>query len=48
MKSMFMKNCKITRPCGVQWNHKKKQQEMRLTDFQIVNALNFIHCRLVS
>lgn len=22
---------------------KKKQQEMRLTDFQIVNALNFIH-----
>lgn len=26
----------------------KKQQEMRLTDFQIVNALNFIHCRLVS
>lgn len=22
---------------------KKKQQEMRLTDFQIVHALNFIH-----
>lgn len=37
-----MKNCKITRPYGVQWNQ-KKQQEMRLTDFQIVNALNFIH-----
>lgn len=23
MKSTFMKNCKITRPCGVQWNQKK-------------------------